>query len=55
LPVPVNAADALLQARRVERDVQVDQAVTVVLQVDALTRGIACVPHERGRLGGVWG
>ena len=40
LAVAVDAADALLQPVRVERDVVVDQAVAVALQVDALAGGV---------------
>ena len=45
LAVPVDPADALLQPRRVERDVEVDQAVAVRLQVDALAGGVGGEQH----------
>ena len=40
LAVAVDAADPLLEPVRVERDVVVDQAVAVALQVDALAGGV---------------
>jgi len=40
LAVAVNAPDALLQPRGVERDVKVHQSMAVCLQVDALSRRI---------------
>ena len=40
LPVPIDAADPLLEAVRVERDVEVDQPMAVVLEVDAFARRI---------------
>ena len=49
LAVTVDAADALLEPVGVERDVEVDQSVAVVLQVDALAGGVGGEqdPHLR--------
>ena len=55
LPVAVDAADALLQPRRVERDVEVDQPVAVGLQVDAFTGGVGGQQHPHRFLGRVRG
>ncbi len=46
LAVAVDAADPLLEARRVERDVEVDQPMAVRLQVDALPSRIGCQEHS---------
>src|SRR5690606_23718882 len=40
LAVAVDPADALLETRRVEGDVEVHQAMAVVLEVDSLPRGV---------------
>ena len=53
LAVAVDAADALLEPVRVERDVEVDQSVAVVLEVDALAGGVGGEQDPHGRLGGV--
>ena len=53
LAVAVDAADALLEPVRVERDVEVDQPVAVVLQVDALAGGVGGQQDPNRRLGGI--
>ena len=55
LAVPVDAADPLLEPRRVERHVVADQAVTVGLQVDALACGVRGDEHPHRVLGRVLG
>ena len=55
LPVAVDAADALLQPGRVERDVEVHQPVAVGLQVDALAGGVGGEQDAHRLLGRVLG
>ena len=55
LAVAVDAADALLQPGRVERDVEVDQPVAVGLQVDALPGGVGGHQDAHWVVGGVGG
>src|SRR5690606_27864200 len=45
LPVAVDAANALFQPGRVERDVDVDQPMAISLQVNALARGVRGDEH----------
>ena len=45
LAVAVDPADPLLKPGRVERDVEVDQAMAVILQVDALARRVGGDQH----------
>ena len=47
LAVAVDAADALFEPGRVERDVEVHQPVAVRLQVDALTGGVGGAASTR--------
>ena len=53
LAVTVDAADALLEPVGVERDVEVDQSVAVMLQIDALAGSIGGEQDPHLRLGGV--
>ena len=53
LAVAVDSADALLEPVRVERDVEVDEPVAVVLEVDALAGGVGGEKDPHGRLGGI--
>ena len=55
LAIAVDAADALFEARRVPRDVEVHQAVAVRLQVDALTRGVRGDEHANLLVVGIGG